>query len=145
MAFVTGMLASEAFALIRNYVPQYKAAAQGTVTVMAANSIDSGYVFTMLDQLKSIVDNLNTWKAVTGLNTYATAQGYSGTMTTDVTAIVTAATACISWVVTNFPSSAGFLQSHTLNADGTRTPRSFTPAQTAGLQTAVTALIATIS
>lgn len=145
MAFQTSMLASEAFALIRNYVPQIKAQAQGVLSVMQANNVNTDYVFSVLNQLNQVISSLNTWKAVAGLDTYATAQGYPNTITADCTATATAAQNAINWVVTNFPNSGGFLLDYTLNADGTRTPRSFTPANTVGLQTALSALIATIN
>lgn len=114
----------------------------------AANSINTAFVFSMLDQLSAIIATLNTYKNVIGLNAYATANipGYAGTLTTDITAVINAAQACISWVSTNFPKDAGgFIQAYTLNADGTRTMALFTPAQTAGLQTALNALVATIN
>jgi hypothetical protein len=46
--------------------------------------------------------------------------------------------------VANFPASGGFLQAESLNADGSRTQRTFTPTQTAGLQTNLSAFINTI-
>ena len=50
--------------------------------------------------------------------------------------------ACNDWIVANFPkdSTATYLMSHTINADGTRMARTFTPAQTAGLAIAVAAV-----
>lgn len=142
MTFATGMLASEAFNLVRNYVPQYKAAASGAASTMAATSVNTDYIFSVLDKLNACISNLNTWKVVSGLDTYATGQGYPNTMSSDCTALITAAQTCINWVVTNFPNSGGFLLGHVLNADGTRTPRTFTPAQTAALQTDLLALAA---
>jgi hypothetical protein len=139
------MLAGEAYAAIRSNAASWKAQAQNANVSLAGGSVTSDFVFRMLDQLAGAIVALNTWKAVAGLDTYATGQGYTGTMSADCASSVTAAQACIAWVVTNFPNAGGFLQSHTLNADGSRTPRSFTPAQTAGLQTAMTAFVATIS
>lgn len=137
------MLAGEAFTAIRQNAAGYKAQAQNAL-VSLAGTINSDFVFQVLDQLGGAIVALNTWKAVSGLDTYATAQGYIGTMSTDCAASVTSAQSCITWIVTNFPSSAGFLQAYALNADGSRTPRTFTSTQTAGLQTALTAFIATI-
>ncbi len=145
MAFSTAMLASEAFALIRNYVPQYKAEAQGALAVMAAGSINTDYAFGMLDALRAMVTNLGAWGAVTDLNVYATDMGYPGTMTTDCAAIATAAQDCIDWVVANFPAADGYLLDYSMNSDGTRTPRVFTSTDTGGLQSLMSALIATIS
>jgi hypothetical protein len=139
------MLASEVFIAIRNNAGGWKAQAQNANSSLAGGSVNSDFVFRMLDNLAGLVSTLNQWKVTSGLDAYATTQGYVGTLSVDCTAAVTAAQTCISWVITNFPNSGGFLQSHTLNADGSRLPRSFTPAQTAGLQTAMTNLIATIS
>lgn len=139
------MLASEAFAVIRQNAAAWKAQAQNANAFMAANSVDSNFIYRLLDQLGAAVTALNTWKIVSGLDAFATSQGYAGTLSTDCGSTVTAAQSCIAWVVANFPNSAGFLQAFSLNADGSRTARVFTPAQTAGLQTSMTAFVATIS
>lgn len=139
------MLASEAFSAIRSNAASWKAQAQNANISLAAGNVDSNFIYRMLDQLGSVVSALTAWKAVSGLDTYATGEGYTGTMTTDCNSTISAAQACISWVVANFPSSGGFLQAFSLNADGSRTARTFTPANTAGLQTNLTAFIATIS
>lgn len=145
MAFQTGFLASDAYISLRSSMPSWKAQAQNALTYIQGHSIDTNYVFSMLDTLRGIVAQINTMVAVSGLNTYATSLGYSGAMTTDANAVATAATNCISWVTTNFPKDAGgFIQDNTLNADGTRTPASFTSVQTAGLQSSLSSLIAAI-
>jgi len=138
------MLAGEAFAAIRNNAASWKAQAQNA-NISLAGTVNADFIFRMLDQLGGAITALNLWKAVAGLDTFATGQAYTGTMSADCTATVNAAQACINWVVTNFPVSATFLQAYTLNADGSRTARTFTTAQTAGLQTALTSFIATIS
>jgi hypothetical protein len=138
------MQAGDAYNLIRGNASGWKAQAQNANASLAAGSVDTNFVFRMLDQLNTIIVSLNAWKAVTGLDTYATGQGYTGTMSADCLATVNAAQACINWVVTNFPASGGFLQGFTLNADGSRTARTFTSAQTAGLQTNLTSFVATI-
>jgi hypothetical protein len=139
------ILTAEAFLSIRSGAQGWKAQAQNANLTMAAGSVNTNFIFQMLDQLRGCVAALTTWKAVSGLDTYATAQGYVGTMSVDCTATINAANACIAWIVANFPASGGFLQAETLNADGTRTLRAFTSANTAGLQTNLTAFIATIS
>jgi hypothetical protein len=135
-----------ALAQVQNIAASVKSQAGNVLVSLQAGPVTTLFVFQMLDQLNGLITSLNALKATTGLNAYATAQlpGYAGTMVTDITATVNAAQACINWVVANFPNSSGFLQAFTLNADGSRTPASFTSAQTAGLQTAITALIATI-
>src|SRR5882672_1935833 len=137
------MLAGEAYRAIRDNAAAWKAQAQNANTTLSG-TVNSDFIFRMLDQLGVVVTALNQWKAISGLDTYATGQGYAGTISTDCSTTVTSAQNCIAWVVTNFPNASGFLQSHTLNADGSRTPRSFTTAQTAGLQTALTSFVATI-
>lgn len=137
------MLAGEAFSMIRSNAANWKAQAQNA-NLSLAGSVNSDFIYRMLDQLAGAVAALNTWKAVAGLDAYATGQGYVGTLSSDCTATASAATTCITWVVNNFPAASGFLQAYSLNADGSRTPRVFTSAQTAGLQTDLTAFIATI-
>lgn len=139
------MLAAEAFRAIRDNSASWKAQAQNANASLAAGNVTSDFIFRMLDQLAGAIVALNQWKTVSGLDAYATGQGYTGTMSADITASVNASQACINWVVANFPAASGFLQSHTLNADGSRTPRSFTPAQTAGLQVNMTTFVNSIS
>jgi hypothetical protein len=132
---------------LQNVAYGAKSQAQNAVITMQTGSINTTFVFQMLDQLNGIIGLLNSVSGITGLNTYATAQcpGYVGTLTTDITAVVNAAQAVINWTVANFPVDAqGFLQAFKLNADGSRAPASFTPAQTTGLVTVLQAFIATI-
>jgi hypothetical protein len=141
----TGLAPSEAFTQIRLMAQGAKNGAQGYLSTLQGGSVNTLWVFNLLDATSGFIAAVNTWKVVTGLDTYATAQGYNGTLTSDVTACVAAAKACIDWVVANFPTSVGYIQGFTLNADGSRTPRTFTSVETAGLQSALTAFIATIS
>lgn len=114
-----------------------------------AGSVDTTWIFNALDAMRAAIANFNRFKAVAGLDSYATAQvpGYAGTMSADINTTVAAIQACIDWIVANFPkdSTALWILAQQLNADGTRTPRSFTSVQTAGLQTKLQALIATIA
>ena len=143
--------ASLAFALsqIQQFAQQAKSQAQGYLTTLQSSSVDSSWVFNLLDKLGQVVSTLNGWSTVAGLNTFATANipGYSGTLTTDMASAVTAAQNCTAWIVANFPkdSTNTYILAFVLNSDGTRTPRQFTPAQTAGLQTALQSFIATIN
>lgn len=127
---------------------QTKSQAQNSLVLMQSQSVDTNFVFQLLDRLNWLITTLNTWKNTAGLDVYAADNlpGYSGTLTTDITSVVNAAQACINWVVTNFPkdSTNTYILSETINSDGTRTLRQFTPSQTAGLQTLIQALIASI-
>lgn len=125
-----------------------KAQAQNALTFAATNNIDSNFVFAFMDRFYALGSALNTWKATPGLNTFATSgalPGYAGNLVNDTDAIINAGLGVISWVVGAFPKDAqGFAQAYTLQADGSRTAASFTPAQTVGLQSALTTFIATI-
>lgn len=131
---------------LQNLSMSVKFQAQNYLVTLQTGSVNTISIFQFLDQMGGLIAQLNTWKVVSGLDTYATANlpGYGGTLTADITSTVNAGQNCINWVVTNFPVSAGFLQAFKLNADGTRVATVFTSAQTAGLQTALSAFIATI-
>lgn len=125
-----------------------KSSAQQWLGVLQAGSVNADWVFNLLDTVRFANDNITAQANALGsanfaaLNAYIAAQkpGYSGTYTNDVSAVMSAANAVIAWVVNN---STG-INWYTLNSDGTRTPASFTSAQTAGLQTQLQALIASI-
>lgn len=137
-----------ALSAVQGLAASAKQAATSAVGSMSAGAVDANYVFSLLNSLNSFIASLNALAATQGLDAYATEQvpGYAGTMSSDIAATVSAAQACIAWVVSNFPkdSTNTFLLSETLNADGSRTPRSFSSAQTAGFRTALNALLATI-
>jgi hypothetical protein len=141
---------SLAYALntVQNYAAQAKDRATSAVATMAAGNVDTTFVFSLLDGLNGLIANLNAVKNTAGLDAYAAVQvpGYAGTMSSDITATVSAAQACIDWVVANFPkdNTATFLLAQSLNADGSRTMRSFSSAQTAGFRTALNSLLVTI-
>src|SRR5882724_3076830 len=122
--------------LVQNFAAQTKDRGTSAVAVMAAGSVDTIFIFSLLDALNGLISNLNLIKNTAGLDAYATAQvpGYTGTMSSDITATINAAQACIDWVVANFPVNSGFLLGQSLNANGTRTQRSFSIAQTAGFR-----------
>lgn len=127
---------------------QAKSQSQNTVATMQAQSVDTTYVFQVLDRLNWLIATLTAWQGTTGLDAYASAElpGYNGTLTSDITAVINAAQACINWVVANFPkdSTNTYILAESINSDGTRTLRQFTPTQTAGFRTLMQALIATI-
>lgn len=131
---------------VQNVAAQAKDRTTSAVATMAAGPVDTIFVFSLLDALNGMIASLNAVKTTTGLDAYATAQvpNYAGTMSSDITATISAAQACIDWVVANFPANAGFLLGQSLNVDGTRTQRNFTTVATAGFRTALNSLLATI-
>ena len=116
--------------------------------VQLAGSVDSVWIFNAADVMRNTIANFNRFSGLAGLNAYATAQipGYAGSMTADIAATVAATQSCLDWIVANFPkdTTATYVLAYILNADGTRTARTFTTAQTAGLQTRLNTLITTI-
>ena len=133
----------------QNYAAAVKLQAATAVAYMAANTINTDYVFTILNQLSGVVTTMQSYESIPGLGAYAEAniQNYTGNIANDTAAMITAAQAAIAWVVANFPkdSTNTWILAYKLNADGTRTEATFSPTQTAGFQTALNALIATIS
>lgn len=136
---------TEAYSLIRSNAMGMKQQANGYLSSLQGGPVTTTFAFQVLDQTRNFIGNMQSWGGVSGLDAYAASQGYSGSMAADVTTCTTAAQAMITWAVNNFPSAGGFLQAETLNADGSRTMRQFTPAQTGGWQTAINNFIATIS
>lgn len=143
----SGLSPSDAYNAIRGFAQTAKNVAQNTLAALQAGPVNTAFAFTMIDQLNVFIGNVTTWKSVTGLDAYATAQGYQGTMSADCTTAINAAQACVNWMVANFPAEVdGYIKAYKFNvADGTRLPNSFTSVQTAGLQTSLQSFIATIS
>lgn len=135
---------NEAYQLIRGSALGMKQQANVYLNNLQAGNVPTNFVYQALDQTRNFITNMQGWQNVSGLDAYATSQGYSGSMAADVGTCVTAAQAVIAWVVNNFPTQGGFLQAESLNADGSRTQRQFTTAQTAGWQTAISNFIGTI-
>lgn len=127
-----------------------RAQAVNALATLQAGPVTSTWVFNVVDEMRDAISRFNQFRSVTGLNAYATAQipGYSGSLTADIATTQAAIQACIDWIVTNFPRDPAtntWLLAFQMPADGTRTPRSFSTAQTAGLQTLLAAVIATVS
>lgn len=125
-----------------------KSQATDALAQLQAGPVNTTWIFTALDTMRDATGRFDRFRVVIGLDGYATAQvpGYAGTMTADIAATQTAIQGCIDWIIANFPkdSTATWILAEQLNADGTRTPRSFSTVQTAGLQTRLQTLIATI-
>lgn len=93
-------------------------------------------------------DTFNAAAAVPGIAAYvAEARGVTtGQVTTAFNDMLSAVNAAISWISTNMPKDAnGWLLVRSMAADGAMTYRDFSPAQTAGLRTALQAVEATIA
>ena len=142
----SGLSPSDAYASIRGLAQTAKNVAQNTLASLQGGPVTTDFIFRLLDQLQFFISSVTAWKAVAGLDAYATSLDYSGIMSADCTTTISAAQVCVTWVSGNFPVDVGgWLLAYKLNADGTRTPNSFTSAQTLGLQTDLQAFIATIA
>lgn len=134
---------------LQNMAAAFRSAGQAALNDLQAGNVDSLWVMNFLDQCRGLIIYLDTVSSVAGLNAYATANipNYAGTLTADIATLRAAAVSCIAWVTENFPKDTTntYILAITLNADGSRTLRQFTPAQTTGLQTALQGLIAAVS
>ena len=125
-----------------------KQQAQSYSALLAAGPVNVSQIFQALDNIRSPLVIFNQVAAIPGIAAYAQAQfndpAYN--VASEFTAMVNAVQAVIDWVVTNFPKDAqGFIQAYKLNADGSRLQTTFTTAQTAGLKTALDAVVAAIN
>jgi hypothetical protein len=141
---------SLAYALqsVQNIAATTKDRATSANAAMNVGPVSTEFVFNQLDMLAACIANLDAVKNTAGLDAYASAQvpGYTGTMSTDIAATQAAAQSSIDWVTANFPkdSTNTWLLGHQLAANGSRTPRNFSTAQTAGFRTALSNLLVTI-
>lgn len=132
---------------LQSVAQSIKAQGGNALISLQTTNVPTPFVFQMLDQMRQLILSFNAWKATPGLNAYATTNlpGYGGTMTADIQTTQNACQACIDWIVGIFPKDgSGWLLAEKLVADGSRVPRTFTPTETAGLQTLLQAFIATI-
>ena len=144
---VSPLTQAEAFIQFMNQMRWIKQQAQAGVSVLAGN-VSSTQVFQLMDNLRSPLTLLAAVAAVPGMATYVQAQLNQPTFDAAgwFNGVVSAINGIVSWVTSNFPKdAAGFIESQTINADGSRSDASFTPAQTAALTTALNSLIAELS
>jgi hypothetical protein len=115
---------------------------------LAAGNVSANAVIQALTTLTGSIAVFDEVTALPGIAAYA--QNEENDPTYDVaaeyTAMRTEAIGARDWILTNFPTAvSGEILKDTLENDGSITVRQFTPAQTAGLQTALGQLIATIN
>lgn len=147
MAFRTGVSLGDGFQDAKNQAAWVKGVMQSAVSTLTG-TVDANFVFQLVDNVRAAISLLNRDASVSGMGAYAQAQYNDNTydVATEFNGMVNALNGVISWVVTNFPKDTGqFLQAYKINADGSRAPATFTPAQTAGLTSALNSAIATIS
>lgn len=121
-----------------------KAFCQRRKAEMAAGNVPSTTIFDVVINLRSARSQLQAAASVPGIAAYAQAQ--KGNPSLDIvaefTAMVNAIDGVVSWVVANFPKdgTGTYLLAQTMGAEGP-VDRQFSPAQTAGLRTALDSVI----
>ena len=147
MAFKTDGL-GKAYQKAQNESIRVKAFATQANAALAAGNVSANAVIQIMTNLKSTIEVWDSVSSLSGIAQFAkdqeSDQAYD--VVAEFTAMRAEAVAARDWVITNFPTSAGgFIEKDTLQVDGSITVRTFTPAQTAGLQTALADLIAAIA
>lgn len=139
---------ADALAMARRTATTLKSYAQKVRDVMVANTVSANQVENVMGEFKSAIEVWDAAKAVPGIAAYAQAQYDDATLdiAAEFTAMLTAAQAVRDWVIANVPTDAsGWVLLHKYEIDGAITVRQFTPAQTAGLRTALDSFIVTIT
>lgn len=125
-----------------------KGQSQSALAQMQAGPVSANLVLQVFLQCFGAKTTLNTLAAVPGLGAYAQAQYNNNTfdIVTEFNNMITLINAVGSWILSNFPTdTGGFIQKDKIDGTNGLTTSTFTTAQTAGLQTALSNLIADIS
>ncbi len=147
MAFrVNGL--GRAYASVQVDAARLRSFAVAAQQQMAAGSVSANAVVQVLGRMK---DSITLWAQVTampGIAAYARNEeddvGYD--IVAEFLAMDIEARGTRDWILTNFPTAvSGEILKDTMEVNGDITVRQFTPAETAGLQSALGLLIATIA
>lgn len=121
--------------------------AQNRRDALASGDQTGQFVLGIAGRMNTAIAIFDRVSAITGVGAYAQDQFEDSGLdiSAEFSAMRSAAIAVRDRIVSDLPTDAsGFLSIRTLNADGTITERTFTPAQTANLRADLDALIATI-
>ncbi len=145
MAFRTDGLA-KAYAKAQTEAINVKSFASNHSAALAANTVSANLVQQIMTRMKSAIELWDSVSGLPGIVQYARDMEDDQTydLVTEFLTMRNAAVAVRDWVINNFPTAGGFIQKDTYEVDGAITVRTFTPAQTAGLQTVLTTLAGTI-
>lgn len=145
MAFRTDSLRAS-YQLAQDTARNLKQTLTAFNTRAAASNIRSSDIFGVYTRLGNDSATLAAIAQVSGLATYAQEQSNDPTYNVgaEFTAMQNAIASARTWIETNFPASGGYLQSHQITG-GAVVERSFTPATTAGLRTALQSVIDSIA
>lgn len=130
----------------KSYAADLKRLALDTKAASAAGPISANVIRQLLDSLLRTKTKLAEVSAISGIAAYAQAQEGDANynVATEFTAMTNQIDATISWIIGAIPTgTGGFALLETWSSSGV-TVRTFSTAQTAGLRTAIDALVATI-
>jgi hypothetical protein len=135
-----------AWANIKQIASNIKRQAQILHDASEAGLIDATYVTSMSAAIAEAEEKLQQYASTPGLPVYAQEQtGSTVDIVAEYQALASELAASRAWIANNFPKDAGgYLLYHSFNAAGRVVVRQLAPAQTAGLRTQLTALIARI-
>lgn len=145
MAFPTQLSLQDGLRQAQNDAAQLKTYCQQVSTATAAGAVSANLLVEVFWRLVQVKERFDLAAAVSGMAAYAQAQLGNGSLdiAAEFTAMVAAVVATREWMITHFPSNGGYILKDQLTAAGV-VVRQFSPAETAGLRTQLTALIATI-
>lgn len=138
---------ASAWSAIRNSAAVVKRDSQTLHDRSAAGNIEAALILRYVESLANHNDAFARYTAVPGLAAYVREQVNNPAIdiVAEYNTMLAQINATKNWIAANFPKDgSGYLLYHTLGADGRIVQRTLTPAQTAGLRTQLTALIATI-
>ncbi len=136
-----------AYATVRVAAVNLKLNAQGAVSAMAAGNTDYDYLRGIYRTLFNVDAQFTSLGATPGLEQYAKDQendaGYD--VAAEFVAMQATITAAMAWMDANVPTDVTAKTPANWGDGGTIISDTFTPAQTSGLQTALTAIASAIS
>lgn len=138
---------AKAFSAVQAEASNLKNYATAAASAMAAGNVSANSVRDLYQRCCTDKAMFTAAAALPGMQQYAKDQFSDQTYDVGAafTAMQSAIQAVIDWISANYPKDAnGFLLTEQFSASGF-TVRSFTPAQTAGLQTVLTSLANSIS
>ena len=124
-----------------------KKAAENLRTLAAAGTASASNLLDFATFLADARVDLVKYSGIPGIEAYAQQQINDPTLDLDnaFSTMIAAMDGCRDWIVANFPKEGnGYLLAQTILANGRQQDRVFSSAQTTGLQSALTVLIATI-
>jgi len=147
MAFkASNVVPQEAYRIVKGAAVQLKANLQGINTRLSASGADYDFLREIYRTLARANNQFDNLKTTPGLAAYATEQenDVSYNVVTEFTTMQAAISSALSWMDTNVPTSVT-VKTPNQWADGeTLISNTFTAAQTAGLRTALSAVISAI-